>query len=112
MRSREYWPRRRRVLGCWRFRCISLNWKLVLIAKPQALLCQPVVPIHLQTCSSAVVHLEKFLERSCKSLLHKVHFVKVFTDKAIVSTALRQLAWLHFLEIIYVQAASSSAESG
>jgi predicted nuclease of restriction endonuclease-like (RecB) superfamily len=36
-----------------------------------------------------------------KSLRHMIRFVEVFPDRAIVSTLSRQLAWSHFLEIIY-----------
>ena len=40
---------------------------------------------------------------SDKLLRHMIRFVEVFPDREIVSTLSRQLAWSHFLEIIYQQ---------
>ena len=40
---------------------------------------------------------------SSKSLLHMIRLVEVFPDHQIVSTLSRQLAWSHFLEIIYLK---------
>lgn len=40
---------------------------------------------------------------STKSLRHMVRFFEVFPDAEIVSTLSRQLAWSHFLEIIYMK---------
>ena len=37
-----------------------------------------------------------------KNLRHMLRFVEAFPDEAIVSTLSRQLAWSHFLEIIYL----------
>ncbi|NJR62935.1 MAG: DUF1016 domain-containing protein [Cyanobacteria bacterium CRU_2_1] len=40
---------------------------------------------------------------SRKSLFHMIRFAEVFPDEGIVSTLSRQLAWSHFLEIIYLK---------
>lgn len=40
---------------------------------------------------------------SSKSLLHMIRFAEIFPDQQIVSTLSRQLAWSHFLEIIYLK---------
>jgi predicted nuclease of restriction endonuclease-like (RecB) superfamily len=40
---------------------------------------------------------------SRKSLFHMIRFAEIFPDEAIVSTLSRQLAWSHFLEIIYLK---------
>lgn len=40
---------------------------------------------------------------SRKSLLHMIRFAEVFPEGQIVSTLSRQLAWSHFLEIIYLK---------
>ena len=40
---------------------------------------------------------------SAKSLLHMIRFSEAFPDSEIVSTLSRQLAWSHFLEIIYLK---------
>ncbi|MES2354596.1 MAG: DUF1016 N-terminal domain-containing protein [Pseudomonadota bacterium] len=55
-----------------------------------------------------VVSLAKQLEQdygrgfSHKNLRHMVRFAEAFPDTEIVSTLSRQLAWSHFLEIIYL----------
>lgn len=38
-----------------------------------------------------------------KNMRHMVRFVEAFADEAIVSTLSRQLAWSHFLELIYLK---------
>lgn len=40
---------------------------------------------------------------SAKSLRHMMRFSEVFPDLEIVSTLSRQLAWSHFLELIYLR---------
>lgn len=40
---------------------------------------------------------------SAKNLRHMMRFAEVFPDSQIVSTLSRQLAWSHFLEIIYIK---------
>jgi predicted nuclease of restriction endonuclease-like (RecB) superfamily len=40
---------------------------------------------------------------SRKSLFHMIRFAEVFPEESIVSTLSRQLAWSHFLEIIYLK---------
>ena len=40
---------------------------------------------------------------SAKSLRHMMRFAEVFPDLEIVSTLSRQLAWSHFMELIYVK---------
>ena len=40
---------------------------------------------------------------SAKSLRHMIRFAEVFPDPEIVSTLSRQLAWSHFLELIYLK---------
>lgn len=56
-----------------------------------------------------VVTLAKQLERdygrgfSAKNLRHMLRFAEVFPDPQIVSTLSRQLAWSHFLELIYLK---------
>ena len=40
---------------------------------------------------------------SRKSLFHMIRFAEVFPDEGIVSTLSRQLAWSHFLEVIYLK---------
>jgi predicted nuclease of restriction endonuclease-like (RecB) superfamily len=40
---------------------------------------------------------------SAKNLRHMLHFAEAFPDAEIVSTLSRQLAWSHFLEIIYLK---------
>jgi hypothetical protein len=40
---------------------------------------------------------------SAKSLRHMVRFAEAYPDEAIVSTLSRQLAWSHFLELVYLK---------
>lgn len=40
---------------------------------------------------------------SAKSLRHMMRFAEVFPDLEIVSTLSRQLAWSHFLELVYLK---------
>ena len=40
---------------------------------------------------------------SAKNLRHMLRFTEVFPDAEIVSTLSRQLAWSHFLELIYLK---------
>lgn len=40
---------------------------------------------------------------SAKNLRHMLRFAEVFADEQIVSTLSRQLAWSHFLELIYLK---------
>lgn len=57
-----------------------------------------------QIVSTVGRHLETEFGRgfSEKSLRHMIRFVEAFPEREIVSTLSRQLAWSHFLEIIYL----------